>query len=236
MQNFPSLLHSAALVVGLILGLSGATAADDKDKKKDKKKEKPAKLYLVEMKTSLGTIELELNRAKAPKTVDNFRKWAKNNYYAGTLFHRVDQGYFIQAGGFVRTTTGKCVRKQAKDRKAIKSEAKNGLKNSKGTITAARWAGHPDSASTEFFINLADNHNIDHPLPDGDGYTVFGKVTKGMDIVEKIGAVEVGSGQLYYPVTGKDKKDEFRTVEIDSHPNEDVVIESVSVEAKKEEK
>jgi len=141
----------------------------------------------VEMKTSMGSITLELYPDKAPKTVENFLQYVKDGHYKGTIFHRVIPGFMIQAGGFSNGFVEK------KTRDPIVNEASNGLKNDAGTIAMAR-RGDPNSATAQFFINVADNEGLNRPNPDGNGYAVFGKVIKGMDVVKKIEAVETGNG------------------------------------------
>ena len=150
------------LAVGLLLNLS-AFAANP----------------VVEMKTSQGTLIIELYGDKAPKSVANFLQYAKDGLYKGTVFHRVIDGFMIQGGGFTPDM------KQKETRSPIENEAKNGLKNSAGTLAMAR-TGDPHSATAQFFINLVDNGMLDYPNPDGWGYAVFGKVTQGFDVVQKI--------------------------------------------------
>ena len=144
---------------------------------------------LVEMKTSLGAIVIELDAEKAPATVENFLQYVKDGHYDGTVFHRVIPGFMVQGGGFDRDF------KQKPTRKPIKNEAGNGLKNDVGTVAMAR-TGDPHSATAQFFINVADNVplNFRFPTPEGFGYTVFGKVVKGMDVVQRIVKVETGPG------------------------------------------
>ena len=140
----------------------------------------------VEMKTSMGAIVIELNADKAPKTVANFVQYVKDGHYNGTIFHRVINGFMIQGGGFDAGMKQKAVRA------AIPLESKNGLKNDTGTIAMARTSV-PDSATAQFFINVADNAMLNAPQPDGHGYAVFGQVVRGMDVVEKIKAVATGN-------------------------------------------
>lgn len=139
----------------------------------------------VEMKTNKGTIVLELYPDKAPKTVENFLQYAKDGFYAGTIFHRVIDGFMIQGGGF------NSYMRQKPTRPPIANEASNGLKNEPGTIAMAR-TGDPNSATAQFFINLVDNTGLNYPKPDGHGYAVFGKVVKGMDVVQGIGKSTTG--------------------------------------------
>ncbi|MCX6851122.1 MAG: peptidylprolyl isomerase [Verrucomicrobia bacterium] len=138
------------------------------------------------METSKGTIELELDAAKAPISVANFVKYVKKGFYDGLIFHRVIPDFMIQGGGF----SPDMQQKEADGQ--IVNEAKNGLKNVKGTLAMAR-TNEPHSASSQFFINLKDNSFLDYPGSDGWGYCVFGKVTKGMDVVEAIGAAKTGA-------------------------------------------
>jgi len=141
------------------------------------------------MKSSLGTIVLELYPDKAPLTVENFLQYVKDGHYDGTLFHRVIPGFMIQGGGFGPDF------KQKSTRNPVKNEAANGLKNATGTISMARTSD-PHSATAQFFINVADNVPLDFRFPtqDGYGYTVFGKVVKGMDVVNRIVKVQTGPG------------------------------------------
>jgi cyclophilin family peptidyl-prolyl cis-trans isomerase len=144
------------------------------------------KLVNITLETSLGTIKLELDAAKAPDTVANFVQYAKAGHFDGLVFHRVIKGFMIQGGGYDESF------KQRATRAPIKNEAKNGLKNLRGTIAMARTSD-PHSASSQFFINHKDNGFLDYPGQDGWGYCVFGKVTEGMDVVDKIAAVPTGS-------------------------------------------
>ncbi len=137
----------------------------------------------VLMKTSLGEIVIELYPQKAPKTVENFLRYVDDGFYSDTVFHRVIGNFMIQGGGMKKDMSRKDTRA------AIPLESQNGLKNDKGTIAMAR-TNVPDSATSQFFINTADNANLNHPQPDGHGYAVFGKVVKGIDTVEKIAAVK----------------------------------------------
>lgn len=138
----------------------------------------------VVIETSMGTIELEFYPDKAPVTVENFVKYAKKGHYEGTVFHRVIPGFMIQGGGFTPEL------KEKSTDAPIKNEADNGLKNDRGTIAMARTSD-PNSATAQFFINVADNGPLNRDQdPNGFGYAVFGKVTKGMDVVDKIVAVE----------------------------------------------
>lgn len=142
----------------------------------------------VIMTTSLGAITIELYADKAPKSVGNFLNYVQQGFYNGTIFHRVISNFMIQGGGFTADFQKKPTNA------AIMNEATNGLKNLKGTVAMARTSD-PHSATAQFFINVKDNDFLDHsaPTPRGWGYAVFGKVVKGMDVVEKIRNVETGS-------------------------------------------
>ena len=140
----------------------------------------------VQLKTSMGDIVLELNEAKAPKTVANFMQYVRDKHYDGTVFHRVMDGFMIQGGGF----TADMVQKPTKP--PIPLEASNGLKNDTYTIAMAR-TGNPNSATSQFFINVKDNAMLNAPQPDGHGYAVFGKVVEGTAVVDKIKAVATGN-------------------------------------------
>lgn len=147
----------------------------------------------VEMDTTMGKIVVELNNDKAPKSVANFMQYAKDGFYNGTIFHRVIPGFMIQGGGFDDKM------KQKPTRPEIENEAKNGLKNARGTIAMARKPD-PHSASAQFFINHANNDGLDYPSRDGWGYAVFGKVTSGMDVVDKIAQVPSGNNGMHQNV------------------------------------
>lgn len=142
---------------------------------------------LITMQTNMGTIKLALDAEKAPKTVENFTQYVKNGFFDETIFHRVIDNFMIQGGGFTQDY------KQKETKAAIQNEAKNGLKNERGTIAMAR-TGDPHSATAQFFINVKDNDFLNYPGHDGWGYAVFGKVTEGMDVVDKIKGVKTGSG------------------------------------------
>jgi len=138
----------------------------------------------VEIKTTMGDIVVELNGEKAPKTVDNFITYVKAGFYKGTIFHRVIDGFMIQGGGFDEKLV------QKKTNKPVPIESQNGLTNNTYTIAMAR-TGDPNSATSQFFINVADNDALNYPGRDGFGYTVFGKVVKGQEVVDRIKAVLV---------------------------------------------
>jgi peptidyl-prolyl cis-trans isomerase A (cyclophilin A) len=159
----------------------------------------------VEMKTSLGTLTIEIFADKAPKTVENFLQYVKDGHYAGTIFHRVIDGFMIQGGGFDKSMTQKATRAP------IQNEADNGLKNETGTLAMARTQD-PNSATAQFFVNLKHNTFLDFPGQDGWGYAVFGKVTQGMDVVQKIAKVPTANAGMHQNV-----------------PTQPVIIESVTV-------
>lgn len=169
----------------------------------------------VVIETSVGDIELELDDQKAPKSVDNFLQYAISGFYNGTIFHRVIKGFMVQGGGF----TADYERKTTHD--PITNEADNGLSNKRGTVAMAR-TGQPHSATSQFFINTVDNGFLDHQgkNPRGWGYAVFGKVTKGMDVVDKIENMKTGSG-------GPFRKDV---------PQEQIMIKTVRIVMKSAEK
>ena len=144
---------------------------------------------VVTMKTNFGTITLKLDPEKAPKTVENFLRYVKEGFYDGTVFHRVIPNFMAQGGGF----TADYVQKPTHD--PVMNEADNGLENKRGTIAMAR-TGEPHSATAQFFINVVDNDflNFRGKNMQGWGYTVFGEVVEGMDVVDKIKAVPTGRG------------------------------------------
>lgn len=135
---------------------------------------------VVVMETSLGNIKIELLQKEAPISVKNFLDYTKNGYYSGTIFHRVIPGFMAQGGGLTVELQPKPGTKPS-----IKNEADNNLKNDRGTIAMARTSD-PNSATSQFFINVSNNNSLNRPSPDGAGYAVFGKVIDGMDVVDKI--------------------------------------------------
>ena len=159
------------------------------------------------METSMGTITLDLDEEKAPETVRNFEAYAASGHYDGTIFHRVIDGFMIQGGGFTKDMN------QKPTREPIRNEAMNGLKNRRGTIAMARTMV-VDSATSQFFINLVDNDFLDFqtPTPQGFGYAVFGSVTDGMEVVDRIAKVRTGNAGQHQNV-----------------PEEAVVIKKVTV-------
>ena len=172
---------------------------------------------VVVIETSMGNIEVELYPDKAPETVKNFLAYVNDKFFDGTVFHRVMSNFMIQGGGFTKDL------KEKQTKAAIKNEAANGLSNTVGTIAMARTP-EPNSATAQFFINVADNSgSLDKATcPDGFGYCVFGKVTAGMDVVNKIKAVQTGES----PLTQQSGE---KTPPQPNVPKESVTIKSVTV-------
>jgi cyclophilin family peptidyl-prolyl cis-trans isomerase len=146
---------------------------------------------IVIIETNKGNIEIELNGEKAPITVENFVNYVNEGFYDGLCFHRVKPGFVIQGGGFYPNG------EYNPPNNPIKIESDNGLKNLKGTIAMAR-SSEPDSATSQFYINTVDNPDLDYPSFDGYGYTVFGEVIAGMDVVEQIEAIQTGIKETPY--------------------------------------
>ena len=171
--------------VGVLVAAAGAGAAEGGNP-------------VVLMKTSMGDVKIELDKGKAPVTVENFLVYVNDKFYDGTIFHRVIPAFMIQGGGFDKDMT------QKKAKAPIKNEAGNGLKNLNGTLAMAR-TGDPNSATAQFFINTKDNPFLDHKndTPQGMGYAVFGKVVDGADVVKKIEQVQTTTRSPYenVPVT-----------------------------------
>ncbi len=187
------MIKNMLIAVALICLIAGAASAEGK------------KNPVVSMETTLGNIKIELFEKEAPVSVKNFLDYTKNGYYSGTVFHRVIPGFMAQGGGLTANLSPK-----PGNRPPIKNEADNGLKNDRGTISMAR-TGDPNSATSQFFINVVNNDMLNRPKPDGFGYAVFGKVIEGMDVVDKIIAA---------PQTSKNSV--FQNV-----PTEPIVIKSV---------
>jgi cyclophilin family peptidyl-prolyl cis-trans isomerase len=168
------MILTGALMMALAVGTSGQT---------------PAANPVVVIETSMGDITVELDKAKAPVSVENFLGYVKDGYYTGTIFHRVIKGFMIQGGGLTAD-----MQRKAGTKPPIQNEAANGLKNARGTVSMARTS-EIRSATSQFFINTVDNAGLDHKglTPDGYGYAVFGKVIAGMDVVDKIEGVATGS-------------------------------------------
>ncbi len=161
----------------------------------------------IQLHTNHGLIELQLNTEKAPKTVENFKKYVEDGHFDGTLFHRTIPGFMIQGGGFTADMEQKATRGH------VENEADNGLKNTVGSVAMAR-TNDPHSATAQFFINVADNEFLNHRSKSGDGwgYAVFGEVVTGLDVVQKIAKV---------PTTRKSGHQDV--------PAEPVIIESAKI-------
>ena len=147
----------------------------------------------VKFTTNHGDFVVELDPAKAPKTVENFLQYVNDKHYDGTVFHRVIDGFMVQGGGFTADM------QQKPTRAPIPLEAKNGLKNDRYTIAMAR-TGNPNSATSQFFINVANNDMLNAPQPDGHGYAVFGKVVQGQNVIDKIRTVSTGNRGMHQNV------------------------------------
>jgi peptidyl-prolyl cis-trans isomerase B (cyclophilin B) len=160
---------------------------------------------MIRLKTNHGDIVIELDAEKAPATCANFEQYVRDGHFDGTLFHRVIDGFMIQGGGMTADFTPKPTRDP------IQNEAKNGLKNTVGTVAMAR-TNQPHSATSQFFINVSNNGFLDYPGQDGWGYCVFGRVVEGMDVVNKIKGVRTGSRHGHQDV-----------------PVEDVIIEKAEI-------
>lgn len=189
-----------ALTIFSACNTSGDKDADNEASEKSQKGDNP----VVNISTNYGDIEVELYADKAPVTVNNFVSYVKEGFYDGTVFHRVIPGFMIQGGGFTSEM------KQKETKAPITNEADNGLKNTRGSIAMARTSDI-NSATSQFFINLADNDFLNHGARDY-GYAVFGEVTSGMDVVDKIASLETTSKGFMQNV-----------------PKEPVVIQSVKV-------
>ncbi|OZB37013.1 MAG: cyclophilin [Halothiobacillus sp. 15-55-196] len=165
--------------------LGGAPSAFSAESTTDVAKVKPVSVQIV---TNMGAITVELDAAKAPKTVENFLSYVKSGFYNGTIFHRVIPGFMIQGGGFTSDF------RQKPTQAPIVNEADNGLSNRRGSIAMARTSD-PDSATAQFFINVADNKFLDYSGPSiqGAGYAVFGHVTSGMNVVDQIVSTPTGA-------------------------------------------
>jgi peptidyl-prolyl cis-trans isomerase B (cyclophilin B) len=165
---------------------------------------------VVELDTTMGAIVIELNEEKAPKTVENFLNYVKSGQYDGTIFHRIIDGFMIQGGGMDAEMNEKSTNAP------VENEADNGLKNDAGTIAMARTSD-PHSATSQFFVNVKDNDFLNHSGKNaqGWGYTVFGKVTSGMDVINKMKGVPTGNYKMHADV-----------------PKEPVIINSATIISK----
>ena len=162
---------------------------------------------MIKLTTNHGDILIELDADKAPVTAANFEQYVRDGHYDGTLFHRVISGFMVQGGGYTSDFAEK------RTRAPIENEAKNGLKNTAGTVAMAR-TNQPHSATSQFFINVSNNGFLDYPGQDGWGYCVFGRVVEGMDVVNAIKGVATGNKHGHSDV-----------------PKEDVVIQKAEVVA-----
>lgn len=147
----------------------------------------------VKFQTSLGVFVVELYPDKAPKTVENFLQYVNDKQYDGTVFHRVMENFMVQGGGMTADM------KEKPTRAPIPLEARNGLRNDRGSIAMARTS-NPNSATAQFFINVVDNQGLNAPQPDGFGYAVFGKVVSGMDVIDKIRLAPTGNKGMHQNV------------------------------------
>lgn len=162
-SNFFKAIIKAFLSISIIIGCSQTALAGPK----------------VLFKTNQGNFVVELDPEKSPKTVENFISYVNSGFYSGTIFHRVINGFMVQGGGYTKDM------KEKPTQAPIPLESRNGLQNLKYTIAMAR-TGDPNSATSQFFINVRDNSRLDYPSPDGHGYAVFGKVISGMDVIDQI--------------------------------------------------
>lgn len=175
----------------------------------------------VRLKTNMGNIVLQLDREKAPATVDNFRKYVENKQYDGTVFHRVISDFMIQGGGFALSNNQLIEKPTAFP--PVRNEGQNGLRNVRGSIAMARTAD-PNSARAQFFINVVNNPMLDYP--NNGGYAVFGKVVEGMDVVDKIKMVPTATSMInmIHPMSGQTMPSPAENV-----PTTTVMIESAEV-------
>jgi peptidyl-prolyl cis-trans isomerase B (cyclophilin B) len=178
-------------------------------------KPKPAPMEIAVIETTMGTIEIELDRENAPVTVENFVNYANAGYFEGLVFHRVISEFMVQGGGF----DAEGVFKTPND--PIVNEANNGLSNARGTVAMARTT-EPDSASSQFFINIVDNTFLDYQNADEPGYAVFGTISKGMDIVDEMAAVETVTKDAYFP-------DYDFTNPMENWPVDEIIITEVTI-------
>lgn len=167
------MLRKLPLIGAFVLALNGADGASADTANPQ-----------VLVKTSKGEFVIELYPQKAPITVANFLKYVDDGHYSGTIFHRVIPSFMIQGGGFGSDLYQGAMRPKP-TRAPIELESRNGLKNDRGWVAMAR-TGDPNSATSQFFINVVDNANLNHPQPDGNGYAVFGKVVSGLEVVDAI--------------------------------------------------
>jgi cyclophilin family peptidyl-prolyl cis-trans isomerase len=177
-------IHIVAVVLASVLLLAVFTTAKPQDAQEENASENESGAGMEEivvLETSMGNIEIELDRENAPVTVENFMNYVNLGFYDGTVFHRVIPGFMVQGGGFTTDGTEK------ETNAPIKLESDNGLGNERGTVAMAR-TNQPDSATSQFFINVADNPFLDY-AEGNEGYAVFGRVVSGMDVVDEIKSV-----------------------------------------------
>jgi peptidyl-prolyl cis-trans isomerase B (cyclophilin B) len=188
MKNNLKTLFGVFAATVLLAGCSGPEKETTVQKEPEITKETPT---MILIKTTKGDIKLELDAAKAPKTVANFLKYVESGHYSNTIFHRVISNFMVQGGGMTANMA------QKKAPWTVENEANNGLKNVRGSIAMARTSD-PHSAGAQFFINVVDNGFLDFKAPtqQGWGYCVFGKVTEGMDVVDAIRAVPTAPGDV----------------------------------------
>lgn len=212
---------STAAIRGSGTGSQGdsSPASQNAGRDKDLKKQATSDPYhpVVEIQTNLGNFQVELDASQAPLTVDNFLRYVDSGYYDRTIFHQVLRDYVVMGGAYTADLAEK------RPHPSIRNEAQRcALKNVAGTIAMVRKPDAPDSATCQFFINVADNPNLDYkgPKPEEYGYCPFGKITSGMDVVKKIAAVDVTDKTADVP--GKNEKAEFERL-----PRQSVVLQSV---------
>jgi peptidyl-prolyl cis-trans isomerase A (cyclophilin A) len=210
-------MRTITLALGLLLSLSFSAQAQVNATPVETKAQ--AKTVDVILETNMGKIELELNAEKAPISVANFLQYLESGFYNGTIFHRVINNFMVQGGGFDKHMQRKTTLPM------IKNEAKNGLRNDRGTVAMAR-TGVVDSASSQFFINHKDNDFLNHGGRDY-GYAVFAKVTKGMDVVDAIARVQTKAGDVpINPVVLKN----VRLKQVEAKPAEEKPVKAATAE------
>ena len=195
-MNMKSIIALAALTVASVaVAQDKPAAAPAPEAKPAQAAPAPAAVEYCVFRTTKGDIVMELDRAKAPVTVENFVGYVKDGFYDGTVFHRIVPNFVIQGGGF--DTKGV----QKKNKAPIANEWQNGLKNKRGTLSMARTAS-PNSATSQFFVSLKDNDMLDQPISGGAGYAVYGKVIAGMEVVDQIAAAKrtVKNGMQDWPI------------------------------------
>ncbi len=225
LRNLFTIILALAVVSTVSLNAQGKMKKSEPQKQETKamdsqmSKDTPGgvKKDIVVMKTSMGTVKIELYADKAPTTVKNFLSYVDEKFYDNTVFHRVMKTFMIQGGGFEASDPIK----QKAVKAPIKIESDNGLSNVRGSIAMAR-TGDPNSATCQFFINVVDNRMLDRGQSDPNGYTVFGKVIEGMDVVDKIKDVKTGNLKAIAMYNNQEMPQQFSDV-----PLSKVVIESI---------